>query len=122
MSVEGEPRLSPRAHAPLEWLLLALLPWRGARVQGRRDGTWVQALPGGRRLRERHYSAGVREGRAAAWYLAGGKRYLGEWHGGEKTGEWYYFRRDGRIDVRRTGKYERGLRFSTLPGFNDLRR
>lgn len=116
------PRPPRRLDGPIEWLLLACAPWRGARAEGRRDGLWVQALPGGRPLRERRYRAGVRDGRASAWYLHGGRRYLGEWRDGEKTGEWYYFRRDGRIDVRRTGKYERGLRYATLPGFNDLRR
>ena len=103
----------------LEALLAALLPARGPRWEGRRHGVWMQVLPGGRPLSETTWERGVRHGRATRWYLSGRKRWVGEWRQGEKTGEWFYFHRDGKIDGPRTGKYEKGLRFAALKGFND---
>ncbi len=105
--------------APLEMALLALLRPRGPREDGRRNGVWTRTLPGGRKLTEVAYQRGVCHGTATRWYLSGRKRYVGQWTDGEKTGEWFYFRRDGKLDGARTGKYERGLRFAALKGFND---
>jgi antitoxin component YwqK of YwqJK toxin-antitoxin module len=105
--------------APLELALHALIPARGPREGGRRTGTWTRSLPGGRKLSETIYAAGRRDGTETRWYLSGRKRYVGQWRSGAKTGEWFYFHRDGKLDGRRTGKYENGLRFAALKGFND---
>lgn len=105
--------------APLEACLIALVPARGERVDGRRQGVWKRALPGGRKLDEVTYERGARHGPATRWYLSGRKRYVGEWTRGKQTGEWFYFRRDGKLDGPRTGRYEDGLRFAALKGFND---
>ena len=118
------PRRGPPAWlaAPLERLLGLLIPARGERRDGLREGRWVQPLPGGKLLSEVHYARGRRHGTETRWYLGGLRRHRGEWRDGEQTGEWYFFRRDGGLDPLRTGVYERGLRYSTIPGFNDLRR
>ena len=109
----------PWIATPLEAVLGLLLPSRGERLDGARHGPWVRSLPGGRRLSEVEYERGLRHGRATRWYLDGRKRYVGHYVRGKKTGEWFYFRRDGKLDGARTGQYENGLRFAALKGFND---
>jgi hypothetical protein len=104
---------------PLEALLQTCLRAHGERLDGRRHGLWTRRLPNGRRLTETHYVHGQRHGTDTRWYLSGRKQYVGEWLEGRKTGEWFYFRRNGKLDGPRTGKYENGLRFSALKGFND---
>lgn len=111
--------LPPWIAAPIELVLHACWPDRGPREAGARTGTWIRALPGGRKLSETSYSNGRKHGPATRWYLSGRKRCVGHWHNGEMTGEWFYFRRDGKLDGQRTGKYEKGLRFAALKGFND---
>jgi antitoxin component YwqK of YwqJK toxin-antitoxin module len=105
--------------APLELALLVLIPARGPREAGRRTGVWSRMLSGGRRLSETTFERGLRHGVDTRWYLSGRKRFVGQWRSGEKTGEWFYFHRNGKLDGRRTGKYEKGLRFAALKGFND---
>ena len=105
--------------APLERVLLVVVRARGPREAGRRAGTWTRTLPDGRKLSETSYVAGLRDGTETRWYLSGRKRFVGQWRSGEQTGEWFYFHRNGKLDGRRTGKYEKGLRFAALKGFND---
>jgi hypothetical protein len=104
---------------PLEALLHLVLPMRGPIEHGKRQGRWVRRTPGGRTLLETTWSCDVPHGPTTRYYLSGRKHYSGEWKDGRKSGEWYYFRRDGRLDVRRTGVYSDGLRFSGIKGFND---
>ena len=104
---------------PLEALLHLVLPMRGPTEHGQRQGRWVRRTPGGRTLLETTWSSDVQHGPTTRYYLSGRKHYSGEWKGGRKSGEWYYFRRDGRLDTRRTGVYSDGLRFSGIKGFND---
>ncbi len=104
---------------PLESLLHLLLPERGPHEQGRRVGVWVRRAPGGRVLLETTWAGDVRDGPTTRYYLSGRKHYSGVWKHGSKTGEWFYFHRDGRLDTRRTGAYSDGLRFSGIKGFND---
>jgi len=105
--------------APLELALLGLIPSRGERDGGLRTGVWTRTLPGGRKLSETTFERGARHGAETRWYLSGRKRCVGQWRHGEQTGEWFFFHRDGKLDGRRTGKYENGLRFAALKGFND---
>jgi hypothetical protein len=112
-------RLPAWIAAPLEALLALVVPARGPRVDGRRHGLWVQRLPRGRKLSETRWVEGLRHGQARRWYLSGLTRSVGEWTHGERTGEWFYFHRDGKLDGTRTGQYEKGLRFAALKGFND---
>lgn len=109
----------------------------------RRDGTRVRRLPFGRVLAETHrsggrrngtatrwylrrgkrreieYVDGERHGRATAWYPNGRKRYVGQFVRDAQTGEWFYFKIDGKLDGVRTGMYENGLRYAAMKGFND---
>ena len=105
--------------APLEALLVACLPARGERRDGRRQGTWTVRLPGGRALEESAWVDGRRHGTQTRYYLSGRKRWVGTWVDGRRQGEWFYFRRDGRMDAARTGNYQDGLRWSGIKGFND---
>jgi hypothetical protein len=73
----------------------------------------------GKKRRELLLVDGKRHGRATAWYRDGKKRWVGEFRAGAQTGEWFYFRRNGKLDGRRTGVYENGLRFAAMKGFND---
>jgi antitoxin component YwqK of YwqJK toxin-antitoxin module len=95
--------------------VLAETSYRDGRRHGRATRFW---LSGGKR-RECEYRNGVREGRATAWYRNGLKRYVGEYKNGAQTGEWFYFKRDGKLDGPRTGMYENGLRYAAMKGFND---
>lgn len=105
--------------APLEALLLALLPARGERRDGARHGAWVVRLPGGRVLEQTTWERGQRHGPQTRHYLSGRKRWVGAWKQGRREGEWFFFRRDGRMDAERTGNYQDGLRWSGIKGFND---
>lgn len=90
----------------------------GCSVEGnveRRVDHWLD----GSKRRERTYVDGRLHGRCTAWYRNGKKRWVGEFKHGAQTGEWFYFRRDGKLDGRRTGVYENGLRFAAMKGFND---
>jgi hypothetical protein len=80
-----------------------------------RSDFWLDGKP---RL-ERRFVDGRLHGRAIAWYRDGRRRWVGQFVRGAQTGEWFYFRRDGKLDGRRTGVYENGLRFAALKGFND---
>jgi hypothetical protein len=104
---------------PLEALLHALLPERGEHRMGRRHGVWTRRTPGGRTLLESTWALDVLDGPTTRYYLSGRKQYVGLWREGRKTGEWFYFHRDGTLDTRRTGNYSDGLRFSGIKGFND---
>jgi antitoxin component YwqK of YwqJK toxin-antitoxin module len=68
---------------------------------------------------ESHYRQGRLHGRSTVYFRGGAKRAVGEFVDGKRTGEWFYFLADGRLDARRTGMYADGLRFSALRGFND---
>ncbi|MBI5433936.1 MAG: hypothetical protein HZA52_13980 [Planctomycetes bacterium] len=81
----------------------------------RRTHFWLD----GSKRRERLYERGRLHGRSTAWYRNGKKRWVGEFKDGAQSGEWFYFRRDGKLDGRRTGVYEDGLRFAAMKGFND---
>ncbi len=81
----------------------------------RRTHFWLD----GSKRRERVYAHGRLHGRSTAWYRNGKKRWVGEFKDGAQSGEWFYFRRDGKLDGRRTGVYENGLRFAAMKGFND---
>ena len=43
-----------------------------------------------------------RHGEATRWYFDGSKRFVGHYREGSKTGEWFYFTRQGRLDAKRT--------------------
>ncbi|MCE9594186.1 MAG: hypothetical protein K8S98_08330 [Planctomycetes bacterium] len=73
----------------------------------------------GRKRRELLLVDGRAHGRATAWYRDGKKRWVGEFRAGAQTGEWFFFHRTGKLDGRRTGVYENGLRFAAMKGFND---
>lgn len=103
----------------VEALLHAVLPERGELRAGRRDGVWARRTPGGRTLLETTWANGERHGPTTRYYLSGRKHYSGEWRAGKQSGEWFFFRRDGRMDPVRTGSYSDGLRFSGIKGFND---
>lgn len=116
---------------------------KGRRHQGRKDGVFVRRFPSGRIMTEAQYRDGVKHGPHTAWFRDGrlaarwhfeagrphgrvevwhrraGKAIFGEYLEGAKTGEWFYIRPDGRLDVRRTGVYDRGFRFAGIRGFND---
>lgn len=127
----------------LALLLRALTPLRGTLEGGERVGTWQRRIGGSRPLEEVEYEAGVRtgerrrydlrgvlrdrtmyrnglrEGPCTRWAADGSKRCVGEYRGGEMTGEWFFFGEGGQLDTRRTGCYEKGLRYSGIRGFND---
>lgn len=105
--------------APLELALLACIPQRGERLEGARHGLWVRRLPGGRVFSETTYEHGLRHGRERRWYLDGSPRSAGEWKHGSRSGEWFYMRREGRLDAERTGVYENGHKIAPVRGFND---
>jgi antitoxin component YwqK of YwqJK toxin-antitoxin module len=86
---------------------------------GRRHGTRTCWYLDGKKRREVEYADGVKHGRATAWYRKGNKRYVGHFVHGSQTGEWFYFRPDGKLDGVRTGMYEDGLRYAAMKGFND---
>ena len=95
--------------------VLAETRYAGGRRQGKAT-RWF--LRGGVR-RELEFADGVRHGRATAWYASGRKRYVGNFARGAQTGEWFYFKPDGKLDGVRTGMYENGLRYAAMKGFND---
>jgi antitoxin component YwqK of YwqJK toxin-antitoxin module len=103
----------------LELLLQSCLPARGPLLAGRRHGLWTRRAPDGRILDETTWVRGVRHGPTTRYYLSGRKRWVGSWLEGRREGEWFFFRRDGRMDPARTGNYADGLRFSGIKGFND---
>lgn len=102
--------------------------WHSLRGDARSRREWREGIPHGP-WREWHGNGvkalecflenGVLNGACTAWRRSGGKRYVGTYRMGDKTGEWFYLKRDGALDREKTGLYVAGERLSGIKGFNE---
>ena len=80
----------------------------GRRVDGRREGTWVEWYEGGEPLSRGRYENDLRDGRWLYWYASGQAQHEGDYDAGQREGQWLSWHENG--ETRHEGRYRDGDR------------
>lgn len=65
--------------------------------KGLKNGKWTSYFENGQKNSESVFKNGVNHGASMVWYPNGNVRYFGDYHNGERTGDWVFYNEKGEV-------------------------